>query len=138
LILRIGLGCVIFPHGAQKVFGWFGGPGFAGTMDMFVNKMQIPYGFALLAILAESAGSLGLITGCLTRLAAFGILCNMAVAIAMVHLPNGFFMNWTGSQPGEGFEYHILAITIALALIIGGGGKWSIDRIISGQAYEKR
>jgi putative oxidoreductase len=131
LILRLGLGLVMFPHGAQKVLGWFGGYGFSATMGAFTGKMHIPAIFALLAILAESAGSIGLITGCLTRVAAFGILCNMAVAVAMVHIPNGFFMNWTGKQAGEGFEYHLLAITIAFALILTGGGKWSVDRAIS-------
>jgi putative oxidoreductase len=130
-VLRVLLGIVFFPHGAQKVFGWFGGGGFSGTMEAFTLKMGIPAFFAFLAILAESAGSLGLISGFLTRIAAFGIACNMAVAIFMVHLPNGFFMNWFGKQKGEGFEYHILVIAIAIALMIKGGGRWSIDGLIS-------
>jgi putative oxidoreductase len=130
LVLRLMLGIVFFPHGAQKVFGWFGGYGFTGTMDAF-TKMGIPAFFAFLAILAESAGSIGLITGLLTRLSAFGIACNMIVAIFMVHLPNGFFMNWTGKQKGEGFEYHLLVIAIAVALMIKGGGRWSIDGLIA-------
>jgi putative oxidoreductase len=137
LILRLGLGVVMFPHGAQKVLGWFGGYGFAATMGAFTGKMHIPAILAVLAILAESAGSLGLITGCLTRVAAFGIFCNMAVAVAMVHWPNGFFMNWTGKQAGEGFEYHLLALTIALALIVTGGGKWSVDRAIAERLKER-
>lgn len=131
LVLRLMLGIVFFPHGAQKVFGWFGGGGFSGTMDVFTAKMGIPAFFAFLAILAESAGSVGLITGFLTRLSAFGIACNMTVAILMVHLPNGFFMNWTGKQKGEGFEYHLLVIAIAVALMIKGGGRWSIDGLIA-------
>jgi putative oxidoreductase len=131
LVLRLGLGIVMFPHGAQKVLGWFGGYGFAATMDAFTGKMHIPAIFAILAILAESAGSLGLITGCLTRVAAFGILCNMCVAVATVHWSNGFFMNWSGKQAGEGIEYHLLAIAIAIALILSGGGKWSLDRVIA-------
>ncbi len=131
LVLRLGLGVVMFPHGAQKVLGWFGGYGFTATMGAFTGKMHVPAILAMLAILAESAGSLGLITGCLTRVAAFGILCNMAVAVAMVHWPNGFFMNWTGKQAGEGFEFHLLAIAIAVALIITGGGKGSVDRAIT-------
>ena len=131
LVLRLGLGVVMFPHGAQKVLGWFGGYGFAATLEAFTGKMHIPAIFAVLAILAESAGSLGLITGCLTRVAALGILCNMSVAVAMVHWPNGFFMNWSGKQAGEGFEYHVLAIAIAIALILTGGGKWSVDRAIA-------
>lgn len=130
-VLRLLLGIVFFPHGAQKVFGWFGGAGFSGTMDAFTVKMGIPAIFAFLAILAESAGSLGLILGFLTRIAAFGITCNMVVAIFMVHLPHGFFMNWFGKQQGEGFEYHLLVIAITIALMIRGGGRWSIDGLIA-------
>ncbi len=131
LILRILLGAVFFPHGAQKLLGWFGGHGFMGTMGFFTDKMGIPVAFAFLAIMAESIGSVALIAGFLTRIAALGIGCVMSVAILMVHLPNGFFMNWFGNQKGEGFEYHILPIAIALALIIKGGGKCSVDRYLS-------
>jgi putative oxidoreductase len=131
LVLRLFLGIVFFPHGAQKVFGWFGGHGFFGTMDAFTTKMGIPAFFAFLAILAESGGAVALITGLLTRVATFGIACNMVVAIFMVHLPNGFFMNWFGKQQGEGFEYHLLVIAIAIALMIKGGGRWSIDGLIA-------
>jgi len=131
LILRILLGAVFFPHGAQKLLGWFGGHGFMGRMGFFTDKMGIPVAFAFLAIMAESIGSVALIAGFLTRIAALGIGCVMSVAILMVHLPNGFFMNWFGNQKGEGFEYHILAIAIALALIIKGGGKCSVDRYLS-------
>ena len=134
LIMRVLLGIVFFPHGAQKVLGWFGGYGFSGTMSMFTDKMGIPVFFALLAIMAESLGSIALITGFLTRIAAFGIACVMSVAILTVHLPNGFFMNWSGSQQGEGFEFHILAIALALALMIKGGGKWSLDRAITNKS----
>jgi putative oxidoreductase len=130
LILRVMLGIVMFPHGAQKLFGWFGGYGFAGTMSFFTEKRHIPAFFAFLAIIAESLGSMGLIIGLLTRVAAFGVLCNMIVAILMVHWPHGFFMNWAGKQRGEGFEYHLLVIGICLALMISGGGKWSVDKAI--------
>jgi putative oxidoreductase len=131
LVLRVLLGVVFFPHGAQKVFGWFGGAGFSGTMGFFTANMGIPAIFALLAIAAEFLGPLGLLSGLLTRIAAFGIFCNMTVAIFMVHLPYGFFMNWFGKKQGEGFEYHILAIAITIALMIKGGGRWSIDGLIS-------
>ena len=131
LILRVTLGVVMLPHGAQKLLGWFGGPGFNGTMAMFTDKMHIPMFLALLVIIAESFGSLALIAGLLTRLAAFGITCIMVVAIAMVHWPNGFFMNWSGKQAGEGFEYHLLAIGIGIVLLIIGGGRWSMDGAIS-------
>jgi putative oxidoreductase len=93
--------------------------------------MGLPLAVAALVIAAEFLGSLGLITGLLTRLAAFGILCVMTGAIFLVHLPNGFFMNWGGNQAGEGYEYHLLAIAIALALMFKGGGRWSLDRLIA-------
>ena len=128
LILRVTLGVVMFPHGAQKLLGWFGGYGFSGTMDMFTNKMGIPAALAFLVIMTEFFGSLGLILGFLTRVAAFGVFCIMVVAVAMVHWPNGFFMNWSGKQAGEGFEYHLLAIGIALVLMIYGAGKGSVDQ----------
>ena len=131
LILRVMLGIVMFPHGAQKLFGWFGGHGFSASMGFFADKMHIPAFFAFLAIIAESLGSMGLMIGFLTRVAAFGIMCNMVVAILMVHWPHGFFMNWAGKQKGEGFEYHLLVIGMCLALMISGAGKWSVDRTIA-------
>jgi putative oxidoreductase len=129
MIVRLALGIVMLPHGAQKALGLFGGPGYAGTMAMFTSQ-GMPAALAFLVILGESAGSLGLIVGFLSRIAAFGISCIMLGAIAMVHLPNGFFMNWSGKQAGEGFEYHILALGVALAVLVGGGGKSSVDRAI--------
>ncbi len=131
LVLRVMLGIVFFPHGAQKLLGWFGGHGFAGTMGFFTDKMGLPAAIAFLVIMAESFGALGLIFGLLTRFAAFGIACVMTGAIFTVHLPHGFFMNWFGNQKGEGFEYHLLAIAIAVALMIKGGGRFSVDRAIS-------
>ena len=131
LIMRVALGIVFFPHGAQKLLGWFGGNGFSETMGVFTEKMGIPVVLAFLAIMAESIGAAVLITGFLTRVAALGIATNMIVAIFMVHLPHGFFMNWFGKKQGEGYEYHILAITLAVALMIRGGGRFSIDGIIT-------
>jgi len=131
LVLRLMLGVVFFPHGMQKLIGWFGGYGFAGTMDMFTTKMGTPVIFAFLAIMAEGLGSLGLITGLLTRVAAFGIAVNMVVAVYMLHFQHGFFMNWFGNQKGEGYEYHLLVIAISIALMIRGGGKWSVDKGIA-------
>jgi putative oxidoreductase len=131
-ILRIVLGVVIFPHGAQKLLGWFGGYGYAGTMQFFTQNMKIPTFFALLAILAEFFGSIGLILGLGTRIAALGIGAVMFVAVFTSHIGHGFFMNWAGNQKGEGFEYHILAAGIALVLLIAGGGRFSIDRSIGG------
>ena len=128
-ILRITLGLVILPHGLQKTLGWFGGYGFSGTMGGFVG-MGIPAFLAFLAIAAESAGALALITGITTRIAAFGVGVTMLVA-SFMHQANGFFMNWSGQQKGEGFEFHILAIGIAIVLMIGGAGRFSLDRAIT-------
>ncbi|MGA2041572.1 MAG: DoxX family protein [Bryobacteraceae bacterium] len=130
-IIRLMLGLVMFPHGAQKMLGWFGGHGFSGTMGFFTHQ-GIPAPLAFLAIAAEFLGGLGLILGFLSRIAAFGVLCNMVVAVLTVHLHNGFFMNWAGTNKGEGFEYHLLAIAMALAVMIGGAGAPSVDRALSG------
>ena len=132
-ILRLAFGIVFFAHGAQKMLGWFGGYGYHGTMDFFTQTMHIPAPFAFLAIAAEFFGGIGLIVGFLTRIAAFGIFSNMVVAIAMVHYNFGFFMNWSGTQKGEGFEYHLLASAVAVLLIIRGAGAASIDRLIAGR-----
>ncbi|MHB8519960.1 MAG: DoxX family protein [Limisphaerales bacterium] len=133
LIARLTLGLVMFPHGAQKALGWFGGYGFSGTMNFFTGSMHIPALFAFLAIAAEFAGAIGLISGCLSRVSAFGIAVNMLVAMVTVHAANGFFMNWLGNQKGEGFEYHVLAFGLALVVLFAGGGKWSVDRLLSGR-----
>jgi len=131
LIIRVTLGIIMFPHGAQKLFGWFGGYGFSGTMGFFTDQLGVPSLMALLVILAESLGSLALLAGFLTRLSAFGIGASMVGAILMVHASNGFFMNWYGAQAGEGFEYHLLAIGMALALIIKGGGRYAADTFVA-------
>ena len=130
-ILRLVLGVVFFAHGAQKLLGWFGGYGFTGTMGFFTGMMHIPAPFAVLAIAAEFLGGLGLIFGLFTRVAAFGIFCNMAVAVAMIHHQFGLFMNWTGTQKGEGFEFHLLVLAITVFLMIRGAGAASIDRLWS-------
>jgi len=137
LIARLTLGAVMFPHGAQVALGWFGGHGFSGSMGFFTNVMHIPAVFAFLAIAAQFAGSLGLITGFLSRVAAFGIAATMVVAIATVHASVGFFMNWYGKQAGEGYEYHLLAIGLALIVMIGGAGKASIDAFLSPKLASK-
>jgi len=133
-VARVALGVVFFAHGSQKMLGWFGGYGFSGTMGFFTQQMGLPAVFALLAIAAEFFGGLGLIVGLLGRIAAFGILSTMVVAITMVHAQNGFFMNWAGNQKGEGFEYHLLAIALAAAVIINGSGALSLDWLLSRKA----
>jgi putative oxidoreductase len=136
-VLRLVLGVIFFAHGAQKVLGWFGGYGFSGTMGFFTGVMHIPALFAFLAIAAEFFGGLGLILGLLTRVAAFGIFSNMVVAVAMVHHQFGFFMNWTGAQKGEGFEYHLLVLAITAFLMIRGAGAASIDRMLSSPTRDR-
>jgi len=131
LILRLTLGIVFFPHGAQKMLGWFGGYGFSGTMAG-MTKMGLPAVIVFLVILIEFFGSLALILGFLSRLAAIGIGIVMLGAIFTVHLHNGFFMNWSQQAgKGEGFEYHLLVLGIVLALLVTGSGHWSIDRSLS-------
>jgi len=137
LILRIALGIVILPHGAQKVLGWFGGYGIEASLGFLTDKMGIPYVIAVLVIIGEFFGALGLITGFLTRFCAAAIAVIMAGAVTMAHWNNGFFMNWSGKQAGEGFEYHILAIGIAAVLVIGGGGLFSLDQWISRNLLQK-
>ena len=131
-VLRLVLGFVFFAHGAQKMLGWFGGFGFAGTMGFFTGTMHIPAPLAFLAIAAEFFGGLGLILGFLTRIAAFGIAMNMLVAISTVHSAFGFFMNWSGTQRGEGFEYHLLVLAMTAFLMIRGAGAFSVDRALTG------
>src|SRR5271163_4133835 len=128
--LRLVLGVVFFAHGAQKLLGWFGGYGFEGTMG-FLEHVGLPAPVALLVICTEFFGGLGLIVGLLTRIAALGIGVEMVGAIFLVHLQNGFFMNWSGTQKGEGFEYHLLAIAVAAALLLRGAGAFSVDRTLS-------
>ncbi len=133
-ILRLALGVIFFAHGAQKALGWFGGYGFTGTMGFFTGVLHIPAVFAFLAIAAEFLGGLGLMFGLFTRVASFGVFCNMIVAVALVHSQFGFFMNWTGAQRGEGYEYHLLLLAAAAFLMIRGAGAASIDRLLSSPA----
>ncbi|MBM9579622.1 DoxX family protein [Leptospira sp. 201903070] len=128
LILRVVAGVVMFPHGAQKVLGWFGGYGFSGTLGYLVG-LGIPTPIAVLVIFGEFLGALGLIFGFLTRLSALGIGIIM-IGAASFHIPNGFFINWAGSQQGEGYEFHLLMIAISVVLFIKGAGKASIDSLI--------
>jgi putative oxidoreductase len=130
LLARLALGLVMFPHGAQKLLGWFGGQGFEATLQG-MTQMGLPQVVVFLVILAEFFGALSLIFGALGRVGAFSIFCVMLGATLMVHLPNGFFMNWMGNQKGEGFEYHILAMGLALAVMARGSGRFSFDRSLS-------
>jgi putative oxidoreductase len=130
VIVRVILGLVILPHGLQKTLGLFGGYGFTGTMGFFTGTLGVPWIVALLVILGESLGAIALIAGFVTRFSAASLILIMVGAITMAHLDNGFFMNWTGQQKGEGFEYHLLVIGMALSLVLTGAGRWSVDRAV--------
>lgn len=131
LAQRVALGLIMFPHGAQKLLGWFGGYGWSGTMAFFTDAMHLPAPLAALIIVAESLGAVGLVLGAGTRLAALGVASVMLGAVATTHLDVGFFMNWSGAQHGEGFEYHLLALALALPLVVRGGGARSIDGVLA-------
>jgi putative oxidoreductase len=131
LLARLTLGAVMFPHGAQKVLGWWGGHGLQATVTSFTEQMGLPGPVAGLVIAAEFLGSIGLILGFLSRLGALGIGAVMVGAIVKVHLAHGFFMNWFGTQAGEGFEYHLLAIGLALVVLVKGSGALSLDGLLS-------
>jgi len=133
LIARLALGIVVFPHGAQKLFGWFGGYGFNGTMGFLTSQARLPHIIALLVILIETFASLFVFFGFATRIAAFGIFVNFLGVVFKVHAANGFFMNWAGTQKGEGIEYFLLLFGLAIILLITGGGKASIDAALSSQ-----
>jgi len=129
-LARIALGIVFFAHGAQKMLGWFGGSGFSGTISQFA-KFGMPTAVALFAIFVEFFGGLSLLFGLLSRLAALAIIIEMIGAVLTVHIHNGFFMNWTGIQKGEGFEYHIIAVALAFLIVVRGAGAISVDHLLS-------
>lgn len=127
LVARLALALVVFPHGAQKLFGWFGGNGFQGTMGFMTTQGGLPWIVALFVILIESIAALMVLFGFATRIAALGIFGLFAIIALQYHSSNGFFMNWMGNQKGEGIEYFIILLGLALSLIITGGGKASAD-----------
>jgi putative oxidoreductase len=130
-LIRIVAGGVMLPHGMQKMFGWFGGAGFAGTIHGF-GQRGFPAPLVFLVIMAEFFGSIGLIVGFLSRIAALGIAIDMTVAAITVTSKFGMFINWAGKQKGEGMEYQLLMIGMTLAIVIAGGGALSVDRAVAG------
>lgn len=137
-LARIALGATMLPHGLQKTTGAFGGYGFEGTMGFFTGQMGIPAPLAFLAIVAESLGALALIFGFLSRISAAGIGATILVATSMVHLKNGFFMNWTGTQAGEGIEFGVLMLALSLVTVLRGGGALSLDRWLADRIGQKQ
>ena len=130
LIVRILLGSVVAAHGAQKLFGWFGGYGFEGTMGFFTEEVGLPYVFGILIILAETAGMLSLIVGLFSRVMAGALVVIMLGAIFSTHAQYGFFMNWSGTQGGEGYEFHLLIIALCSVVLLNGAGSFSLDNMI--------
>lgn len=132
-IARLTLGIVVFPHGAQKMLGLFGGFGFNGTMDFFTTQMGLPWLIAFLVIIIEFFGSLSIIAGLATRVWSMAFIGLFIGIIVTTHLEHGFFMNWMGNQQGEGYEYALLVIGVFIALLVNGSGKYAIDKFL----YEK-
>lgn len=126
LVLRFTLALILWPHGAQKVLGWFGGTGWDGTYQTFTEKMGIPPLLARVAMLTEFCAPICLALGLFTRVAALGVMIMMLVAMTK-HIKNGYFANWSGKKAGEGIEFHVLYAGAALALLLTGPGPWSID-----------
>lgn len=130
LFLRLALAVVMFPHGAQKMLGWFGGNGISGTLGFF-GSLGIPEPLGMAIIIIEFFAPILLVLGFFTRISALAILCIQAAAAFTIHLPNGFFMNWSGTQKGEGIEFFILSIACSLALVLVGAGAWAIDGLVA-------
>ena len=132
LIVRVVLGVIFFGHGAQKLFGWFGGYGLKGTIGYFQQALKIPPWLTVFCALTECFGGLAVLVGFLSRPAALGLIIVMLVAIERVHWPNGFFINWSLQQgKGHGYEMNLALIAMAAAVLIGGGGAFSVDRLIN-------
>jgi putative oxidoreductase len=131
LVARLAVGIVIFPHGAQKLFGWFGGYGFSGTMGFLTDTVHLPFVLAIMVILIESICALFVLAGFFTRVAVLGITVQFLYIMFRMHWKNGFFMNWTGAQKGEGIEFFLLLLALSVVLLITGGGKASIDAAIT-------
>ncbi|OOG20396.1 hypothetical protein BWD42_08710 [Sphingobacterium sp. CZ-UAM] len=130
-ILRLTLGLVLFPHAAQKLFGWFDGPGLQGEIDYMTSHVNLPMFLAISAIAVECLGTFFILLGFLTRLTSIAIFFLFIGMIVVDHAAHGFFMNWFGKMPAgaEGFEYHLLVLGICLALILQGGGRYALDKL---------
>lgn len=138
LFLRIVAAIAIFPHGAQKLLGWFGGAGLQATLNSFSAYLGIPSYLAILAVLAESLGALLLVLGLFSRVSAFGLAVTMVVAVFSAHIHNGFFMNWSGTAKGEGFEYHFIYFAIVMVIAVKGAGAFAMDSLLSKKTADEK
>jgi putative oxidoreductase len=136
-IIRIVLGVAVFPHGAQKLLGWFGGYGFEGTMNYFTGTVGLPWIVGFLVIVLEFFGAIALIIGIGTRIVAAAYIVLALGIVFTTHIQHGFFINWFGNQMGEGYEYFLLWIAMAIALVLNGAGKFSIDRFVLVRSWLK-
>jgi putative oxidoreductase len=136
-VARWVLALIFFGHGTQKAFGWFGGMGFDRSLAFFQDTMSIPPALTIFVMFTELSAATGLVLGLLTRVAAFGLLSIMIVAPFANHLYPRFFMNWSGTRGGEGYEYHLLAIALLLVLLVRGGGAASVDQVIASRTELK-
>lgn len=137
LLLRLTLGLVILPHGLQLLLGWFGGYGFTGSMQYLTGDAGLPWIVAFLVIMLQSAGALLILAGAGVRLIAFAYVFMFIGMIVTAHADYGFFMNWAGNQKGEGYEYHLLVIGLALLLVLNGSGRFSLDYMITKSFLKK-
>lgn len=138
LVARLTLAIILFPHGAQKMLGLFGGFGFTGTMDFFTNVMHLPWIIGFLVIIIEFIGSVSLLAGLGTRIWAILLIIVFLGIIFSAHIENGFFMNWSGNQKGEGYEFHVLIIGMALILLFTGSGQFSMDHSLNHKKVLKK
>lgn len=130
LISRVIVGTVVLGHGVQKLFGWFNGYGFDGTMGFFTESIGLPYILGLSIIITETFGMLALIAGFFGRIISASLILIMVGAIFTVHGQFGFFMNWGGTLAGEGYEFHLLVIVLASVTLINGSGAYSLDHLL--------
>ncbi|MCE3227363.1 MAG: hypothetical protein K0S32_1914 [Bacteroidetes bacterium] len=130
VLVRLSIAIVMWPHGAQLLLGWFGGYGFKGTMVFLQEESGLPWIAAFLVIMIQFFGSLFILVGLFTRLCAYAMFIIVIGMIFNGHTEHGFFMNWFGSQKGEGYEFHLLLLGLCISLILTGGGKISLDSII--------
>jgi putative oxidoreductase len=130
-IARWTLGLVMFPHGAQKLLGFFGGYGYSATMEALTTQMDLPGFVAFSVIMIEFFGSISLILGFFSRFWAIALAGMFTGIIITTQLEHGFFMNWFGNQAGEGYEFSLLVIGLALSILVNGSGKFSMDNLIS-------
>lgn len=128
LLVRLALGGVMFYYGARKVLGLFGGAGLPGSMNALARDWGLSSAIATVILIAELVGAIFLLLGFIARVAAAGIVVDLALALYLVHVRHLRFMDWFGNRVEEGVEFHVLALVIGIILVVKGAGPLSIDR----------